>query len=728
MNNMQRNFKQKAKSGIRCMAGGGVIDIMRDRNARMAEAMGDAPVAAQTPPPVVAAQPEPVQPPSKQPAYLKPIRKGLGGALMSAMGFEAGGMVRGPGTGTSDEVPAWLSNGEAVLPAKTVRTMGGPKVVHDLIEDTTGKRPASGLRSGGKYAGGFVDETLDGIKRRAGSAVNDVQRAVADPVGTLTNPQGYAAIKTQLEGNPLDDPMMGMGVGSIASKGAAAKAAISGLGGRVKSLFGGKPVTQEAPAVGGNFDAPPSSRNFQSGIRQDIVTEVPVGSTKGIDVTEAVRTRPAMDGTVRAGDQAAARAANVVTPVSKPTGSVIPGRDWVNKNPVKTGLGVAAATPTIIAAASPDGQGITTQPAIQPTAAQVAVDPAAQAGAEAQAWRDGWMGERGIRVDHNAPKLGMRQANELSRQSAGLGEQQRLDYGPNAEIYGSSSRKDGKLNNFTGIGNGQSSVSDERYNFAMQRAAKEREQLRESIIARASSGDRRDMEFAQSQAAGIPGMAEEVQQAGLRATASRRDPVAIYKQQLESGGKAADRQATLEALRIDRAEKMDDRRERTGIARQAARQAGEKYAAERGDTKLKQFESQLKDKHTVDGKLDAAAYSKERAYITQALADQGLGLSDADDQLFRDSQEAYAAGGATPRFNWAKSIFGEGVDAPKSLREGAYKARRENSLTGELELQRGDGAWIPASRVYGGGLFGGNPDLNRKRIVDAQIDTPKRGV
>lgn len=718
MNNMQRNFKQKAKSGIRCMAGGGVIDIMRDRNARMAEAMGDAPVAAQTPPPVVAAQPEPVQPPSKQPAYLKPIRKGLGGAMMSAMGLKEGGMVRGPGTGTSDEVPAWLSDGEAVLPAKTVRKLGGPGVVHDLIEDTTGKRPASGLRSGGGYAGGYVDQLWEGAKKRVGSTVNDLRSTVADPVGTITNPEGYAGIKAQLEGNPLDDPLMGMGVGSIASKGAAAKAAISGLGGRVKSLFGGKPVTQEAPAVGGNFDAPPSSRNFQSGIRQDIVTEVPVGSTKGIDVTEAVRTRPAMDGTVRAGDQAAARAANVV---SKPTGSVIPGRDWVNKNPVKTGLGVAVATPAIIAAASPD------KPVVTPPQAGVAatvanpVDPA-------QTEQDNFFAQRGIRVGSNAPKLGMTQANELSRQSAGLGEQQRLDYGPNAEVVGTSNRTDGKLNNFTGIGNGKSSVSDERYNFAMQQAAKERELLRESVVARASSGDRRDMEFAQSQAAGIPGMQAEVQQAGLRAAAIRQAPVDIYKQQIESEGKATDRRSALMLAHQDRQEALALRKDALDVARGTATSARDKQAAERGDTRLKQFESQLKDKHTIDGKLDAASYSKERDYITQALADQGLGLGDADAQLFRDSQEAYAAGTATPRFNWAKSLIGEGVDAPRSIKEGAYKARRTNSLTGELELQRGDGAWIPASRVYGGGLFGGNPDLNRKRIVDAQIDTPKRGV
>ena len=39
--------------------------------------------------------------------------------------FAAGGEVKGPGTGTSDSVPARLSDGEFVLTAKSVRGAGG---------------------------------------------------------------------------------------------------------------------------------------------------------------------------------------------------------------------------------------------------------------------------------------------------------------------------------------------------------------------------------------------------------------------------------------------------------------------------------------------------------------------------------------------------------------------------------------------------------------------------
>ena len=41
------------------------------------------------------------------------------------MARAAGGEVKGPGTGTSDSVPARLSDGEFVLTAKAVRGAGG---------------------------------------------------------------------------------------------------------------------------------------------------------------------------------------------------------------------------------------------------------------------------------------------------------------------------------------------------------------------------------------------------------------------------------------------------------------------------------------------------------------------------------------------------------------------------------------------------------------------------
>jgi hypothetical protein len=85
------------------------------------------------------------------------------------MGYAEGGIVRGKGGPTDDEVPMQvagqnvnLSNTEAVLPAKTVQALGGPKAVEQLIEQTNGKPPVKGgLRAGGSYYTGAVGDTID---------------------------------------------------------------------------------------------------------------------------------------------------------------------------------------------------------------------------------------------------------------------------------------------------------------------------------------------------------------------------------------------------------------------------------------------------------------------------------------------------------------------------------------------------------------------------------------
>lgn len=43
---------------------------------------------------------------------------------ITPQGFATGGLVRGPGTGTSDSIPAWLSNEEFVVKARSVKSIG----------------------------------------------------------------------------------------------------------------------------------------------------------------------------------------------------------------------------------------------------------------------------------------------------------------------------------------------------------------------------------------------------------------------------------------------------------------------------------------------------------------------------------------------------------------------------------------------------------------------------
>jgi hypothetical protein len=55
----------------------------------------------------------------------KAERDSLGsGGSDSGSAFASGGYVRGPGSGTSDSIPAWLSNGEFVIRAAAVRQYG----------------------------------------------------------------------------------------------------------------------------------------------------------------------------------------------------------------------------------------------------------------------------------------------------------------------------------------------------------------------------------------------------------------------------------------------------------------------------------------------------------------------------------------------------------------------------------------------------------------------------
>lgn len=49
-------------------------------------------------------------------------------------GYARGGAIRGQGTGTSDDIPAWLSNGEHVLTAADVKAFGGQGVVYAIRE------------------------------------------------------------------------------------------------------------------------------------------------------------------------------------------------------------------------------------------------------------------------------------------------------------------------------------------------------------------------------------------------------------------------------------------------------------------------------------------------------------------------------------------------------------------------------------------------------------------
>jgi len=80
--------------------------------------------------------------------------KGLGASeeFIKATGFADGGFVSGPGTGTSDSIPARLSNGEYVMPADTVRHYG-----RDFMDALRAMRPQREAPVARFAEGGYVD-------------------------------------------------------------------------------------------------------------------------------------------------------------------------------------------------------------------------------------------------------------------------------------------------------------------------------------------------------------------------------------------------------------------------------------------------------------------------------------------------------------------------------------------------------------------------------------------
>lgn len=87
--------------------------------------------------------------------YAPPVGKRQGGGVASLMGYKEGspdsyprktGHIAGPGTGTSDDVPAMLSDGEFVFTAKAVRAMGngsrraGAKRMYAMMKNLEGRK------------------------------------------------------------------------------------------------------------------------------------------------------------------------------------------------------------------------------------------------------------------------------------------------------------------------------------------------------------------------------------------------------------------------------------------------------------------------------------------------------------------------------------------------------------------------------------------------------------
>jgi hypothetical protein len=80
----------------------------------------------------------------------------IGGSSSRMYAVAQGGYISGPGSGTSDDIPAWLSNGEFVMTAKATRAIGASNL-YQMMRAAQGGRAAPrgrGFATGGMVGGG----------------------------------------------------------------------------------------------------------------------------------------------------------------------------------------------------------------------------------------------------------------------------------------------------------------------------------------------------------------------------------------------------------------------------------------------------------------------------------------------------------------------------------------------------------------------------------------------
>lgn len=170
---------------------------------------------------------------------------GIGhGALLAG-----GGHVRGPGTSTSDDIPAWLSDGEFVMPAKRVKQYG----VGMMEQMRSGKFADGGLvgmqgfwPGGGVVGGivhlakkgvsgltGLVEKGLDALKNITADVAYDVAAPIVHGVESGVPDPFMSGVTEPLGGMPKDMiTKVGEGILSIFKHNQdSAKSAMEALGG-----------------------------------------------------------------------------------------------------------------------------------------------------------------------------------------------------------------------------------------------------------------------------------------------------------------------------------------------------------------------------------------------------------------------------------------------------------------------------------------------------------------
>lgn len=449
--------------------------------------------------------------------------------------YQDGGDVEGPGGPTDDKVgPVMLSDKEYVLPADTVEAVGGPEALDELRDAThefidERNRPR-GLADGGRAFVGPKDPGW--LARQRGMARTERAARSAVDAGEASHAQ---QVLVDRNNQALDTPEVNNPLGEIPGVGLASRGASTASGAVQRGLSAAAPKVMDATKRGLGWAAEKAN---QVGLKAGLVKPRAVVETAKPPraVVEVARPSPKMSG---------AATKEALKKGAMPTS----GRVGANAaTQLALGTSGAAASPGQTPTPEvPTTAGATTQPTATQLEDQRVGDALTRAGVS--------------RADQGGAAYSYQQADMLSRQDAGLdaGRMRRLggdQYSEgNADIYAGSTRADGRLNNFVGIGNRNRPNWEQRnpeaHQEALDRAAADKAKVTQLAVANID-GTADGLDRAWQLAAGDPEATAAVQQAinqrSLRQAALRGNKSAadILRQEsadrtsLEVGRMAAD--------------------------------------------------------------------------------------------------------------------------------------------------------------------------------------------
>ncbi len=194
-------------------------------------------------------------------------------------------LVRGPGTNTSDSVPAALSDGEVVIPADDVRRFGAAQIMAMVKKGGQGL-PAPKVKQGIAHAagGGMAvdpfgtqtnDVTRQGNSYSGGNIAGDITVNGQAPAGTLSTYGAAPAMSAPAAAPPPAAPGLAARALSTPSQ------ATGGLG------VIANPPNQQARSMFGPAPAPGAAQSTSSALSRS------VGMTPGGQVSWSSRPQPA---------------------------------------------------------------------------------------------------------------------------------------------------------------------------------------------------------------------------------------------------------------------------------------------------------------------------------------------------------------------------------------------------------------------------------------------------